>query len=709
MPESPASASLDRFFQYSILGMVASGYAAVATSGSLDLPTILIAGAALLGRTVSVSLRIGRLIPDWVLNVTAIAYVGFYPVDYHYISGEFVAATVHLIFFLGSLLLLKAQSPRDYFFLKLIALMEVLAASILSSGLGYLLFLSAFLLCGAGALMSGEIRAHLSKHKVARTGLAAVTPRLGWLALCVFSGTILVAGALFVVLPRTAHAALRHLVPERLHLPGFANEVRLGQIGEIQQSRIPVMNIRIFDQDLPPAIRDSLKWRGSALAHFDGRRWFNSSERGQRLEVENGQVHLTTSQPHGRDVRRIAYDVQLKSVTGDALFFAGTPEFLRIESPQLIRTSSGGYRTGYPWTRGIRYTAYSYLEPHGPPAAAAAPLPAATRMEHLLLPRLDQRVGNLSRSLTQAAVTQRQKAELIEQYLRTRFQYTLQLPEQRVEDPVSHFLFERKKGHCEYFASAMAVMLRTLEIPSRVATGFQSGTYNPVSGWHLIRSSDAHSWVEAYLDGSGWVTFDPTPPGPGPDQLSLFARMGMYLDAAEVFWQDWIMSYDMERQLKLAETMGESGRRFSLDWGRRWLSLKSAASEAASMWSWPLALAIVGAIAAAMLSLKWLPFVSLWWRSHQRVRKMHQGNAEATDATLLYQRLLAMLERRGFQKPIWTTPAEFAAMLPATSEGAAVVSEFTAAYNELRFGGRREAASRMVQMLSQLERAKQMR
>ena len=83
-----------------------------------------------------------------------------------------------------------------------------------------------------------------------------------------------------------------------------------------------------------------------------------------------------------------------------------------------------------------------------------------------------------------------------------------------VSDPLAYFLFVRRKGHCEYFASSMAVMLRTLGIPSRVATGFLSGVYNPMTGWQVIRASDAHSWVEAWIPGQGWTTFDPTPSDP---------------------------------------------------------------------------------------------------------------------------------------------------------------------------------------------------
>src|ERR1019366_5904852 len=113
-----------------------------------------------------------------------------------------------------------------------------------------------------------------------------------------------------------------------------------------------------------------------------------------------------------------------------------------------------------------------------------------------------------------------------ESYLRKNFSYTLELPKTDMRDPIANFLFRRKKGHCEYFASAMAVMLRTIGIPSRVTTGFAGGVYNPISGWYVVRASDAHSWVEAYLPRLGWTTFDPTPPDPNPPQLSLASRLG---------------------------------------------------------------------------------------------------------------------------------------------------------------------------------------
>src|SRR5204863_9121503 len=92
----------------------------------------------------------------------------------------------------------------------------------------------------------------------------------------------------------------------------------------------------------------------------------------------------------------------------------------------------------------------------------------------------------------------------------SKFRYTLELPSQRQKDPVAFFLFERKAGHCEYFASAMAILLREEGVPSRIVTGFRGGEWNELTGNFIVRAKDAHSWVEVYFPGVGWYAFDPT-------------------------------------------------------------------------------------------------------------------------------------------------------------------------------------------------------
>ena len=150
---------------------------------------------------------------------------------------------------------------------------------------------------------------------------------------------------------------------------------------------------------------------------------------------------------------------------------------------------------------------------------------------------LDPRIQKLAAQITSSSSNSYDKAAAVERYLNTRYGYTLQLLRTPVADPLANFLFERKQGHCEYFASAMAVMLRTLKIPVRVVNGFRSDEFNDVTGTYIIRAKNAHSWVEAYFPDYGWVTFDPTPGG----QIATpqgWDRAMLYLDAAQSFWRE---------------------------------------------------------------------------------------------------------------------------------------------------------------------------
>ena len=148
----------------------------------------------------------------------------------------------------------------------------------------------------------------------------------------------------------------------------------------------------------------------------------------------------------------------------------------------------------------------------------------------------------------------------IENYLRTHFGYTLQLSKTQVKDPIGNFLFERKQGHCEYFASSMAVMLRSLGIPSRVVTGFHSDEFNDITESYVVRAKNAHAWVEAYFPGYGWQMFDPTPPGAISSTRHGWARLALYVDAMSLFWREWIVSYDTSHQFTLGQAAVSGSR-----------------------------------------------------------------------------------------------------------------------------------------------------
>jgi transglutaminase-like putative cysteine protease len=700
-PQASPTASVERFFQFALWGLVVSGYLAVAGSDYLDRPTVLLTGAGLLLRALLISgLWQFELSPKLVAGLTLL-YVGFFPLDYFLLSRTFIQATVHLVFFLAVIQILTSRTNRDYFFMAVIAFLELMAAAILSTNSNFFLFLALYLLFAMAAFTSSEIRRSMQKRQtVARSGLRRFHPRLAALTAVITMGILGLTAGLFFMLPRTADAALRRLVAKRFYMPGFSNQVTLGEIGEIKNTSRPVMHVRFEDKRVPA----SLKWRGATLSDFNGRSWFEPSGDPQWIRSIAKYVFQLAGDDQRRMLgRRVNYRVNLNGMDSDVLFFAGTPEMVYMRQLAIESRGDGSYRLGRPPSDGFYYDVYGWLGwPSGLSSGPAQGLTVHERQQYLELPTLDRRIPELSRMATRDAHGDLDRAVALGHYLRRNYSYTLELPAHEVPDPLAYFLFQRRKGHCEYFASAFAVMLRTLGIPSRLVTGFQSGVYNPLTELYVIRASDAHSWVEAWLPGRGWQTFDPTPPDPNPGRYALLAKLALYADAAETFWQEWVVSYDLGHQATLADRMEQAGRRVSLrwldrlfDWGANW-------KPHARSWFLRSGLWIFGALGVGVIAAWSAPKFWRAWRMRLGVRRLRRGKGSVADATLLYQRLLKLLKRRGYQKPGWFTPHEFARSLPP-SEMSLLVAQFTAAYNALRFGAQTNAAPHLSELLDELE------
>ena len=694
---SSGTGGIDRFCEFSLLGMLASGWFAVAGSGVIAPLALVLSGAALLARILHTAGVFRIDVPGrWVTGAT-IAYLLFYPLDYLFLSREFIGATVHLVFFLAIAKVLTASSNRDFFFLKIIAFLELLAASILSTNLSFFLFLIAFLVFTVATFSAWEIRTAGRGHQIVRGGMPGVSRRLTVLTAFSTAGILLLTAGLFFVLPRTARAALERLLPMQQRVAGFANEVTLGQPGSIFRDTNTVLRIRFGGDERP----SGLHWRGNALAEFDGIKWFNSTANlSDPQKTRDGLLTIASdNQLRRRDGPRLNYAVIQNALAGDALFTTGVPEYLRVSANLVFRTPGSGFRIPTLDPEGMRYQVYSFLEPPSPaPAGVVERLPAYDRNYLLRLPPVDPRIGELARRLAVGHSTDYDRARAIERYLRNEFTYSLEPLREPPEDPLANFLFVRRKGHCEYFASAMAVLLRYVWIPSRVATGFLGGNYNPLTGYLVVRGADAHSWVEAWIPDRGWVTFDPTPPDLAPQSGGLWSRFNLYADAAETFWQNWILGYDLERQVDLAFRVDRQRRVWNFRNTFAWVEqLRRAGNVAVKNGPWLLSL-----IGAATLLLLVGP--SLFRRVQARLGRlrMQRGQARPSDASLLYQNLLRLLERRGFRKPAGMTPLDFSHTLPAPA-AARAVRDFTLAYNELRFGGRIENAPRLAALLLEIE------
>ena len=691
--------TLARFQQASLLAMLASGYLAVAFSGELDAAGLIVGAVALVARLLHLSGLVRVSVAARWVNAAAVLYLPFFFADYLYLSRDLTRAIVHMVIFVAAAKLLTASTSRDSILLGVIAFLEILAASVLSTNLTFLLLLVPFLAASLAALASSEIHRSMRGREVVQAGTLAIGRRLGLLTALSGTAILLLTVALFFVLPRTARSALERLMPASQRVSGFAPEVELGRFGAIVSSRRPVLHASFRDEE-PPV---GLHWRGSALAEFDGRKWYNSPRRGQNLQVsEDGLVQLVSDDQRRRPGRRMTYEVVL-DFPSEYLFFAGLPENLRIGTDSLIRSSSGNVKLPFGPEGGLRYLVYSFADnreilDEAPPPA----LSLAERDFYLRLPIVDRRIPDLARTVSASASDDAGRARAVEKYLRTSFAYSLDSTPAPSQDPLGDFLFVRKRGYCEYFASAMAVMLRELSIPSRVATGFLGGAQNPLTKWMVMRASDAHAWVEAWIPGQGWTTFDPTPSSTGGGSGSgLLAKLNIYLDAADTFWQEWVVGYDLDRQLTLAFRVDQS-RRLGVPWlvrmYRRILAVRLPGLAGAGSIS-GLVVAICCVVAVALLFRRRIA-IAITRRGRRRLDA--GASASVHEAAKLYRGMLAALRKWGLEKSPFQTAGEFAAGL-SDSPATPLVAEFTIGYESVRFGCHTEQVTRLADLLRRIE------
>ncbi|MGA9306521.1 MAG: transglutaminaseTgpA domain-containing protein [Candidatus Sulfotelmatobacter sp.] len=700
----------------SVYLLVLVGFGTLASTGGLDLPTMILAGAALALR--GYMLATGRSVvisEHWTTPLT-IGYFVFYGADYFLISRSFLAATVHLVLFAVVVRTFSLRRDRDYTTLAILAFLMVLASAVLTVDSVFMFFFAVFMLMAVATFILMEMRrsgqasrfqarhsSDTQEHRHLAFSLARVTPGL---VLMILIG----AAAMFFLLPRMSAGYLGGYSFGTDFSTGFSDQVQLGRIGQIQQSDAVVMHIQIDgDRDGTHA----LAWRGVALANFDGKNWSNPRQQYVLYREADGSFRIPLL---GQGVTRawtsryhlIHYRVLMEPIGTNIFFLA--PWARRVEGAyRTLQIDSGGAVSDLDSQRSVSiYEADSDIS-----TPAAAELRTAGNNlpqfapAYLQLPKLDPRVPRLAAQIASSASNNYDKAIAVERYLQSHYAYTLQLPRSAVADPLANFLFERKQGHCEYFASSMAVMLRTLGIPSRVVNGFRSDEFNDVTDYYVVRGKNAHSWVEAYFPGYGWVTFDPTPGG-AIESPQGWGRVMLYLDAAASFWREWVVSYDTSHQYVLGQSL-ISGTRGFWERGRMWARLRyerllnwarrSQRTVGHSPGRW---FAISVALALAFLVLGNAGRIIRMIRTRQL--QAHPERSPNQAATMWYERMARYLARRGMQKPAAQTAREFVRVIE-DERLRTRVGEFTDAYESARFGNSSDDARRLPELYEEVELA----
>jgi transglutaminase-like putative cysteine protease len=709
-------AEIDRLLDVSLFALVVTGFVALAGTGKLDFFSVGAVALAILGRAYLFLRRSDKQLSVVTTTKLTVAYVFIYAADYLFLSGTFITATVHLVLFVLVVKLFSVHRDRDRMYLAVISFLMLLSAAILTIDTFFLGAFISFALIAIVAFITMEMRRSMN----ASVSIAPVRSgtRLGRVvsltATALIACIMLLTPPLFFALPRVSAGRLQQFAQQNAYTTGFSDDVTLGQIGVIQQSDNVVMRAQ-FEQP-PPA---DLKWHGTTLAHFDGHRWFNRLPERASIEMHGT---LDNSVSFGSVMARRILDGANELVPRQELSITERPIFLRYKvNLEPMGANVFFYPSRLAWIRGsirdyslavsatlsyrqssaVAIRAYAGTSVVFPNEAALKRDTPAPDPAYLELPEMDGRVAALAARVVANAPTPYEKALAIEEHLRTQYAYTLEMV--AADDPIPFFLFQRKKGHCEYFASAMAVMLRTQGIPSRIVNGFRNGELSDVTGSYIVRGRDAHSWVEAFIPGRGWVEFDPTPAAT-PLEHTMWTRIGLYLDAAKEFWGEWVVNYDFSHQTILAELTtnktkisAESlwkrmqGKYFNgISWLQTLFSQVRDPQQLETPQGWAKAL---GGLVVLLVAI----WVLRMWMRMRRIAKLPPEGI----ASLWLDRVLRKLGKRGLRKSASQTAMHWAESAPGELRGA--LTSFVREYENARFGASPESAAKLPELYEEVE------
>jgi transglutaminase-like putative cysteine protease len=382
--------------------------------------------------------------------------------------------------------------------------------------------------------------------------------------------TLALGGLIFLVLPRQAGATRgQSAAPIGKHLTGFDDEVQLGQLGEILENDSVVMTVELSDENGKVIRPDTeLLWRGVTLLHYEKGRWRRQSQRSQTV------VRMPPDRS-GKRRHLIRQVIKLEPNDSTTLFAIRPVRAMDTPTASGRLTPYMNPIDGTLFRPDSRSGAYDYIvtsdaDPNAQQRNEACPTEFRTELLLSIPETLKARLRKLIEPVVAPippngpdAVARRARA--LEAFLRDSGQFAYSLRMEVVDptlDPVEDFLFNRKVGHCEYFASALALLLRSIDIPSRIVNGFKGGDFSDLTQTLNVRQKHAHSWVEAYAGPEPdvektpiWIVLDPTPGNERQESIAhvggIAARFRPFTDVIRHIWVFYIVGYDGERQDRL--------------------------------------------------------------------------------------------------------------------------------------------------------------
>ena len=634
--------------------------------------------------------------------LVVIVILACFVVDLSTISG-FVPATVHLLVFISLLKIFGRKREREYLQLYLISFSFLLLASTFTMSIVFLVLLIVYIFFAILTFLLFESKKAYEESRSARFSLKGYAQAAALITLLIG----LISGPIFVTIPRTSLGLFGS--KQQGHLSGFSDKLNLGDMGKILKNSDIVMRVRVNTkvENLSP----ELKWRGVALDHYDGKAW-SVGKRKRRAVLPDGQGRFLVAQNRRQNEFQVQQTFFLRPFT-DVLF--GVPQMLMIyrggipEGP-IVRDDNDSFRLLGRREGLRRYVVVSDIVTRNEKLArrVEAEYPEEMKERYLQLTPIHPAIYSLTSELTRNQDNLVGKVLIIEGFLKNNYKYSLENVSARAEDPLYHFLFDGKAGHCEYFATAQAVMMRIVGVPSRIVNGFRIGEFNHWSEHFVVRQSDAHSWVEGYFPGAEWVEFDATPGGPGERPAYWLSLVGQLLDSVDLFWTE-VVTFDRLKQIGFfraaAFNVQSSWKRVSSLSYRlgslRWFPWR----ESLENWKFSKWMVLGGVVMVALLA--WIVYrsrryVRFLWR--QRVLKQKPWDI----APEYYSEMLDLLRRKGFVKRPSETPAEFARRVSGYLPGP-FLGSITELYYRNRFGNLPLDRRELSQIYTSLKQLRQIR
>lgn len=675
-----------------------------------DRPAIGIAAIALAGLAGALTRSADLSLPRWLLNVFVLGVAALAGLAAFNEPERFVESFGALTAWVQVIKLYERPSARNQGQILILSVFTVVAACLTSNSLPVGAMLALYIPVATWTILLFQLRsAHAeavensADARVARAPISASRALRG-VTIASIATVMPLAVILYLIIPRGLGGDLigEWSSPAAGSTIGFTDEVVLGREGELESRDDPVLDLAIFDENgvNKGSAQRPVLLRGAALDEYDpvARVWRRSAE-SERLAFTQivgptSEYAIGTGRTRGPlTTQRIT----IRSNQGDHLFAMYRPVSIAMDRETQLVIGNVDYvlATGRRPGR-IAYTVVSQTDFDPIPRADRRPMPPVFRegpvreyAERILEDQQFERDVDAHHT-----ELDRRIAAAIERHLTREFRYTTTMTAPREgEDPIEMFLGRTREGHCEYFASAMAALCRSIGIDARVVSGFRASEFNEIAGVYTVRQSDAHSWVEVLTAPGLWETFDPSP-ADGVDAAAgrpggIVGRLREIYGAIDHAWVTWVVGFDESARSSIFGV--PEGNMHRLGGPFEAIASLSAPELRARV----VRAFLVGVVVFAGMSVGLFILREVGRRLAARRGPGYRALSSAEralepalrDQIAFYRRLLAGLARAGIAKPPWRPPLAHADAL-GDDEAARAVRTLGSLYYAARFGRR---------------------